>query len=74
MLRDYIYDTKFQLWVFDDSINILNYLEIISFDDDKIILKYPNGILSINGKDLVITKMLSSELLVNGIIKNIEFR
>jgi len=49
-------------------------MEIISFDENKIIIKYSKGTLVINGSELIISKLLSDELLVNGNITNIEFR
>lgn len=74
MLREYIYDDKFQIWIINDSINILNYVEVISFSDNKVIIKCPNNTLCINGKDLIISKLLTDELLIKGKITNIEFR
>lgn len=74
MLRDYIYDSKFQIWIIDNTINVLNYLDIISFSEDKVILKCPKYNLIIKGKELIISKMMSDELLINGNIISIEFR
>lgn len=74
MLRDYIYDTKFQIYIIDKSIDILNYVDIISFDDNKIIIECPNCNLIIKGIDLTISKMLERELLIKGNIEYIEFR
>jgi len=74
MLRDYIYDTKFQIYIIDKSIDILNYVDIISFDDNKIIIECPNYNLIIKGIDLTISKMLERELLIKGNIEYIEFR
>lgn len=74
MLREYIYDNKFQIWFINNSINIYNYVEIISIDDTIIKIKCPNNILNIKGKNLTITKMMDSELLIKGNIINIEFK
>ena len=74
MLREYIYNNKFQIYLINNNINILNYEEVSSFDENKIIIKHRDGIVVINGKNLVISKLLSDELLVTGNITNIEFR
>ena len=74
MLREYIYDNKFQIWYIDNSVNICNYVEIMSFDDNIIKIKCPSNIVSIKGKELTITKMLNDELLIKGKIINIEFK
>lgn len=74
MLREYIYDIKFQIYIYEDYINIINYEEILSFSENKIIIKCNDKEFSINGSELVITKLLNDELLIKGVIKNIEFR
>lgn len=74
MLREYIYDDKFQIWIINNTISILNYIEIISFSDTKVIIKCPNNMLCINGNNLTISKLLKDELEILGRIINIEFR
>lgn len=74
MLREYIYDRNFQVIILNNMVNILNYIDIVSFSDSKIIIKYDKGTLLINGSNLVIGKMLNDELLIKGKIINIEFR
>lgn len=74
MLRNYIYDKKFQMYVFDNMINILNYKDIFSFTDSKVIINCDSKVLSISGNNLVISKLLIDELLIEGDIKIIEFR
>ncbi len=74
MLKEYIYNNNFQINIVNNYINILNYIEIVSFSENKIIIKYSNGTLVINGSEMIISKLLSDELLVKGNISNIEFR
>ncbi len=74
MLKEYIYNHDFQLLIVNNMINILNYTEIISFSESKIILKYNKGSLTINGNNLIISKLLESEILIKGQLINIEFR
>lgn len=74
MLRNYIYDKRFQIYIFENKINILNYNNIISFTDKKIIIDIDKNIITINGSDLIISKLLDDELLIEGLIVNVEFR
>lgn len=74
MLREYIYDNKFQIWIIENSINISNYIDIISFSEDLVIIKCPSNTLHIKGENLIISKLLTEELLIKGKILNIEFR
>jgi len=74
MLKEYIYDNKFQILIIDNNINLLNYVDILSFSDSDIIVKCPDYTIIIKGKNLTITKMIDKELVINGNIVNIEFR
>ena len=70
-IRSYILESEFRLILLNDKINIVNYDEIDNFNENKIIIKYNNKILTINGNNLVITKLMSNELLIEGKIKSI---
>lgn len=74
VLRNYIYEKNFQMYVFEDMINILNYKDIVSFTDSKVIIECENKSLYITGKNLIISKLLIDELLIKGDINLIEFR
>jgi len=74
VFRNYIYDKRFQIYIFENKINILNYNNIISFTDKKIIIDIDKNIITINGSDLIISKLLDDELLIEGLIVNVEFR
>ncbi len=73
-IRNFIQDNVFKVTVLKGQIDILNYLEIDHFDDSKIIIRYSEGTLVINGKELIIAKLLDDEILINGKIKNVEFK
>ena len=73
-LRNYILENEFKISIVKNNVDILNYLEIDHFDDTKIIVRYKDGILIIKGENLIISKLLDDELLINGKIKNVEFK
>ncbi len=60
--------------VLTNKIDIVNYLDIDHFDDNKIIVRYNSGTIIIKGEDLIISKLLTDEILINGKIKNIDFK
>ena len=70
-LDRYLEDKTFEIIVKDNKVDIINYKEIIDFSTNKISLKYDNKIINIDGKNLIISKMLDDELLITGIIINI---
>ena len=73
-LRNYILENKFRINIYENNIDIINYKEIDHFDDKIIIVRYEKGINIVKGEELIITKLLEDELLINGKIRNIEFK
>lgn len=73
-LRNYILENKFKINIYENNINIINYKEIDHFDDKIIIVRYEKGIITVKGEDLIITKLLEDEILINGKTRNIEFK
>ena len=72
--RSYILEEEFSFSVYQNKVDILNYESIGHFDSNKVIIRYNKGTLIITGNDLVVSKLMSDEVLVLGSIKNIELR
>jgi len=73
-IRSYFIDEEFQIIYLPNQIDIINYQEIDSFDDEKIRIRYKEGVLVIGGKNLSINKLLEDEVLIGGKIEKIELR
>lgn len=71
-LSDYIYDKNMSIHIYENRVNIVNYKEISSFNSNKIVITYNNGSITVGGSKLVVSKLLSNELLISGEIKQIE--
>lgn len=63
-----------KIYIYQNKINISNFLNIDHFSNDKIIIKLKNNSIIISGDSLVISKLLIDEILINGKINKIEFR
>ena len=72
--RDLVLEEQFKIKYIKDKLNIVNYKGISHFDSNKIIVNYIDGSIVIGGQDLVISKLVSDELLIEGKIEKIEFR
>ena len=72
--RSYILEEEFTFSVYPNKIDVLNYDSIGHFDSNKVIIRYNKGTLVITGDSLVVSKLMSDEVLVLGNIKNIELR
>lgn len=73
-LNNYINEFEYKIIVTDNCINIVNYKEIIDFNNSKITIRHNNGITVINGSDLVISKMLEDEILITGNINYVDLK
>ncbi len=73
-IRSYFIDEEFQIIYLPNQIDIINYQEIDSFDDEKIRIRYKEGVVVIGGKNLSINKLLEDEILICGTVEKIEFR
>lgn len=72
--RSYLLEDNFSINVFKDRVDIINYNNIGSIDSNKIIVYYDDGMVIISGKNLSLIKMIDNELLISGVINNIELR
>ena len=70
-LDRYLENNNYEIIIKDNSINIINFKEIIYFSMNKISLRCDDKIISVEGKELIISKMIDDELLITGIIFNI---
>lgn len=72
-LINFLYDKKYFINIYDNYIYVFNYEKLLTLTSVLIILKLDNFNIEIKGKDLVITKMMPSEILIKGKIKNVGF-
>lgn len=77
-LKTYILEDEFRVTVLNGRVNIVNYKEMGHFDSNKVIVRYEvdkfSHNLIIKGKNLVVAKLKKCEVLIVGVIDNIEFR
>ena len=73
-ISKYLLENDFKMVLTDNYIDILNYQEVSLFDDNRIIIKNENGIITIFGNNLIISKWMDNEILVNGEVIKIELR
>ena len=73
-IKNYLLENNFEIRIYEDNVYVSNFDDIGHFDSYKIIIKKNNKSISIEGSDLVVSKLLKSEILVTGNINKIEFR
>lgn len=73
-LRNYCLEEQFKMIYLNNKLNIVNYKSIEHFDSNKIMVKADDNTISIKGKNLVVSRLLNDEILIEGSIEGIEFR
>ena len=71
-ISNYLYDKRFKMTVYNDSVYLVNFNRIISIEDNYLSLYSDSNKIIITGNNLVIKKILKDELLVIGRILKIE--
>lgn len=70
-LDRYLNDREYKIIIKDNYLDLVNYDEIIDFSIGKISVKIQDKIITVEGKNLTISKMVENEVLITGIIFNI---
>ena len=73
-IKSFIIEDNLKIVILENKIDIVNYLDIGSFDSTKIIVKTDSKDVIIKGKNLVVSKLMSNEVLITGEFNTIEFR
>lgn len=69
---NYVKDNEFRMLVLENKINIVNYHNLLSMEEERISLTSPIGRIVIKGNSLSVKKLLNKEILVVGYITSIE--
>lgn len=73
-MNNYINESEYKIIIKNNMVNIINYNKILDFNATKISVRHSKGITDIIGKNLVVNKMLNDEILITGIITNINLK
>lgn len=72
--NNYINENEYKIIIKNNTVNIINYLEILDFNATCIKIKHQKGITNIIGRNLVVNKMLNDEILITGEIDTINLK
>lgn len=73
-VQNYLLPEEFEIHVWKDHIHIVNFTSIGEISSEKIIIRHQNGSIQMKGKDLTLSKLMKDEVLIKGMISQIEFR
>ena len=72
IFKNYLRKEGYYIILYSNFIYIYNYLDIIKFTDTFITLKLKDIKINIYGKDLLITKLETHEIMIKGYIEKME--
>ena len=71
-LKNYFFDKDYFISIYKNHIYIINYLEVLDFNNNKIKIRFEKFILLINGIDFKITRKNKYEIELKGNISKLE--
>ncbi len=73
-LKNVIYDKNFKMTILEDKISVKPFKDILTFEENELLIKTENKIIKIKGENLTINKLENYEILILVNIITIEFR
>ena len=73
MIKNIIKDNSFKINIINDSVHIINYVNIINISPNVINILLNDKTLKISGNNMLICGLDEYELLIKGNIKGLEF-
>lgn len=71
-VKDYIIDDEFRIILFENRFLAINFIKMLSLEDSRVSLKTNYGRVIIKGRDFSLQKLLDNEILIGGVIDNVE--
>lgn len=72
-LDRYLVDNEYKVTIEKDRVYIINYVEIVDFSSTRVVVKYRDGVTVLEGLNLVVSRMMDDELVIEGKLKSIEY-
>lgn len=72
-LDRYLVDRDYRITVYPNRIHIMNYLKVEDFSNTKVVIRYEEGVTTIIGTELVVSRMQDEELFITGKVQSISF-
>ncbi len=71
---NFLYDKNYFINIYNNYIHLYNYEDLISLDDNILVIIINNSKLTIKGNNFKVIKMSKNELLLSGNVYNMEFK
>ncbi len=71
-MNQYLVDKNYKITLSKKWVHIINYLEIVSLNDTRIVVRHDGGNSVISGRNLIVARMQDEEILIEGDIQSVE--
>ena len=72
-IRNYLNNDDYNINITNNLLYITNYQKINMIKNDKISISFKEFNLLVEGDDLIISKLLDTEILFNGVVRKVSF-
>ena len=73
-IDNYLSDREYKIIIKENIVDIINYDEIVNFSPMIVSVKHHNKVITVEGRNLVINKMIEDEVLITVSITNISIK
>ncbi len=71
-IKRYFDDLEPRFIVFPDKFYAINYIKILSLEDNRVSILFNKKRIIFKGSSFILSKLLDHEVLINGVVSNIE--
>ncbi len=71
-VKDYILDEEFRITLFENRILAINFIKILSLEEERISFSTSYGRVVIKGQSFTLNRLLENEVLIGGRVENVE--
>ena len=71
-VKDYILDQEFRITIFSNRILAINFIKILSLEEDRVSFSTSYGKVVIKGQKFTLNRLLETEVLIGGFVEHVE--
>lgn len=73
-IREYLIPSDLEIHIYAGKIHVVGFSSIGEIGSEKIIIRHKEGNFVVKGEQLTLSKLCGDEVLIRGIVKQVEFR
>ncbi len=70
-IKSFLFDQEYFIDMYQKYIHVYSFVDIVTLEEEKIILQMPTFLLTMEGKEFRILKLTKNEILIEGILESL---